>query len=66
MTDIIYPVPHHYKAIETKAKGQKPTPRQEACLTAVKKAGGAAFWCDSFEGFLIALAAYGLTPMPSK
>jgi hypothetical protein len=35
-------------------------------MEAIKKAGGAAFYCDSFEGFLIAMACWGLTPAPSK
>jgi hypothetical protein len=52
--------------IETKAKGKKPTPRQEQCMTAIKAAGGAAFWADSYEGFLIGMAAWGLVPPPSK
>lgn len=55
-----------FVAIETKSKGKKPTPRQNACLAAVKAAGGAAFWCDDFESFLLGMAAYGLAPMSSK
>jgi hypothetical protein len=75
------PVPHGYGTqtldflccingrfvgIETKAQGQKPTPRQEQCMKAIIAAGGAAFWADSFEGFLIAMSVWGLTPPPSK
>lgn len=48
--------------IEYKAPGKKPTPRQEQTMAAIKAAGGAAFWCDSFEGFLLNLAAWGCLP----
>ena len=54
-----------YLAIETKAPGKKPTPRQAQFLAEIKAAGGVAFWCDSYEGFLLEMAANGLTPMPT-
>lgn len=38
--------------IETKAEGKKPTPRQEACMEQIRKAGGMAFWCDSFDTYI--------------
>ena len=49
-----------FVAIETKAKGKVPTPRQELCMREVIAAGGAAFWCDSVDGFLLNLAVWGL------
>lgn len=55
-----------FVGIETKSKGKKPTPRQEQCMTAIKAAGGAAFWCDDFESFLLGMAAYGLVPQSTK
>jgi hypothetical protein len=55
-----------FVGIETKASGKKPTPRQEQCMAAIKAAGGAAFWCDSYEGFLLGMAAWGLAPPSSK
>ena len=51
-----------FLAIETKAPGKKPTPRQEQCLREVQEAGGVAFYCDTYEGFLLTMAAQGLTP----
>lgn len=50
-----------FLAIETKAPGKKPTPRQELCLKQVAEAGGVGFYCDSFEGFKLTMAAYGLS-----
>jgi hypothetical protein len=61
--DFLCCVNGRFVGIETKAKGKKPTPRQAACIEQIKKAGGAAFWCDDFDSFLIAMAAWGLAPI---
>lgn len=45
-------------AIETKAKGREPTPRQRATIRAMCDAGGYACWCDSFEMFMNCHAAF--------
>lgn len=34
-------------AIETKAEGNEPTPRQQLVMTEIEKAGGAALWGDN-------------------
>jgi hypothetical protein len=47
-----------FLAIETKAKGKKPTPRQELVLKQIKKAGGITFWCDSFDDYLLQMEYY--------
>ncbi len=39
-----------YIAIETKAPGKKPTPRQELCIARTRAAGGMAFVIDSEAG----------------
>lgn len=33
--------------VETKAKGKKPTPRQESCIRAIRASGGIAVWGDN-------------------
>jgi hypothetical protein len=38
-----------FVGIETKAEGKVPTPRQEACMRAIREAGGVAVWGDSLE-----------------
>ena len=40
-------------AIEYKASGKKPTPRQLLTMTAIEHAGGIAIWGDSFESIFI-------------
>lgn len=55
-----------FLAIETKAQGKKPTPRQEQCMREVQEAGGIAFWCDTYDGFLQTMASYGFTPAPKS
>ena len=40
-----------FVAIETKAPGKVPTPRQQLTITEIAKAGGISFSCDSFEGY---------------
>ena len=55
-----------FVAIETKEKDKKPTPRQEQCLKEVIAAGGVAFWCDNYEGFLLTMASYGLAPVRTE
>lgn len=37
-------------AVETKAPGKKPTPRQELTMQAIRDAGGAVFWTDGDLG----------------
>lgn len=39
-----------YFAIETKADGKKPTPRQEITIGRIEKAGGKVFVIDGVEG----------------
>ncbi len=51
-----------FVAIETKRKGKEPTPRQDQCLKQVVVAGGVSFWCDSYESFMLNMAAHGLAP----
>ena len=41
--------------IETKAPGKVPTPRQEACMRAIRAAGGIALWGDNIEAIKIAV-----------
>ncbi len=53
-----------FLAIETKAKGKAPTPQQHMVLADVELAGGAAFWCDSFDSFLVNMVLWGLEPQP--
>lgn len=38
-----------FVAIETKAPGRVPTPRQNAVLAAVTEAGGVSYWVDSVQ-----------------
>ena len=49
--DFLCCVRGRFLAVETKARGRYPTARQTVCLRAVERAGGVAFWCDSFEDF---------------
>jgi hypothetical protein len=51
-----------FVGIEYKAKGKKPTPRQEQCMKFISLSGGVAFWCDDYESFLLNMAANGLAP----
>jgi len=39
----------NFYAIETKAPGKKPTPRQWLIMEEINAAGGRAFWADSVE-----------------
>ena len=55
-----------FVAIETKAPGKKPTPRQMACGKDIIEAGGIAFYCDSFESFKLTMVAHGLVPPAKK
>lgn len=55
-------IKRRFVGVEYKAPGKKPTPRQEQTMSAIKAAGGIAFWCDTYEGFLLNLAAHGLVP----
>ncbi len=49
-----------FVGMEAKAPGEEPTPLQYRCMEDIKKAGGVAFWFDSYEGFLLNMAAWGL------
>lgn len=55
-----------FVGIETKAPGKKPTPRQELCLKQIAEAGGVAFYCDSYEGFVLSMAAHGFPDSEGK
>lgn len=50
---------NRFLAIETKAEGKKPTPRQELVMRQVIETGGAAFWCDSYNGYLMNMTTWG-------
>ena len=58
--DFLCCIDGRFVGIETKAKGKKPTPRQQQCIEEIKRAGGAAFWCDDYESFMLNMAAWGL------
>jgi hypothetical protein len=62
--DFLCCIDGRFVGIETKAKGKKPTPRQTKCIEEIKKADGAAFWCDDYESFLLNMGAWGLAPRP--
>jgi hypothetical protein len=49
-----------FLGIETKSTGEKPTARQELCMQAIRHAGGIAFWCDSWGGYVAEITALGL------
>lgn len=51
-----------FVGIEAKAPGKRPTKLQERTLKEIIDAGGAAFWCDSVESFLINMRLWGLLP----
>ncbi len=51
-----------FVGIEYKARGKVPTPRQTQCMGAIQAAGGCSFWCDSYESFMLNMAAHGLAP----
>ena len=53
-----------FLAIEAKAPGKKPTKPQETCLCEIEEAGGTAFWCDSFAGYLMNMHVLGFTALP--
>lgn len=48
-----------FVAIETKAPGRMPTPRQAAVLQEVLSAAGVGIWCDNFDDFLASMVLYG-------
>lgn len=47
--DFLCCIQGRFVAIETKAPGKQPTPRQLACLREVQQAGGLAFCADNME-----------------
>ncbi len=53
-----------FLGIEAKAPGEEPTARQAACMREIEEAGGIAFWCDSFSGYLMNMHVLGFTPLP--
>ncbi len=58
--DFLCCIDGRFVGIETKAKGKRPTPRQLQCMNQIVDAGGIAFWCDTYEGFLCDMAVIGL------
>lgn len=62
--DFICCINGRYTAVETKAPGKKPTPRQEKFLNDVSAAGGVAFWCSSFESYLGSMVLFGVINQP--
>lgn len=48
-----------FLAIETKAPGKTPTPRQELCLREVAAAGGVGIWCDNYDSFIMNMTLFG-------
>jgi hypothetical protein len=56
-----------FLAIEVKAEGFKPTPRQESTMREIDASGGVVFWCDSMDSYLRMMALKGLiTPTSQK
>jgi len=47
--DFLVCIRGRFWAIETKAPGKKPTPRQNAVMRAIEEAGGTTIWLDDFE-----------------
>jgi hypothetical protein len=45
LLDCYASVKGHFVAIEVKASGKKPTPRQELTMQEILAKGGASFWC---------------------
>jgi len=41
-----------FVAIEYKAAGGKPTPRQQMTMKVIRQAGGIVIWADSYEGII--------------
>ncbi len=64
LVDFICCINGRYTAIEAKAPGKKPSPRQNKFLKDTVDAGGAALWCDSFEGYLMGMALWGFINQP--
>lgn len=54
-----------FLAIEAKAFGKQPTPRQKATMEAIIQAGGIAFFADSFDSYLLNMAVNGLIADPT-
>lgn len=48
-----------FVAIEVKAEGKEPTPRQRLTIAEIQAAGGIAVWDDSAEGIIDSLKALG-------
>lgn len=57
--DILACVRGRFLAVEAKTPGREPTPRQHRTAREIEAAGGVAFWCDSFEGYLRNMALFG-------
>ena len=53
-----------FLGIETKAPGKTPTAAQTACMREIEEAGGVAFWCDNFSGYLMNMYVNGFIPIP--
>lgn len=58
--DYLCAIDGRFVGIEVKAPGQTPRKLQERCLQHIISAGGAAFWCDSFQSFLMNMTVWGL------
>jgi hypothetical protein len=58
--DFLCCVDGRFVAIETKAPGKLPTPRQKLALDEITQGGGIAFWCDSFESYKLVMESHGL------
>ena len=54
--DFYYCINGYFVAIETKAPGKKPTPRQETTMSDITKAGGLAFVVDGLASLDRAIA----------
>lgn len=64
--DRLYCINGRFVGVEVKREGKKPTKLQYDCLREIAEAGGIAFWCDSFESFMLNMAGHGLIAEPRK
>lgn len=55
-----------FVAIEVKRSGKEPTKLQDMIADEIKTSYGVAFWCDSFESFLMTLTAKGFIGQPHQ
>lgn len=64
--DFVCCIKGRFVSIETKAPGKAPTAQQLRTMKEISDSGGAAFWCSTFDGFLINMRLFGLLPEPSQ